>query len=89
MGGSTQAHAGARAGVFGGGVCPRWCSPWCGHVYVFFLAGAAQVTVVDAKHLLLHLDEVKPAGVVNEAAQQVVPLCPRAGGGPGAAGRGG
>ncbi len=29
------------------------------------------VTVVDAKHLLLHLDEVKPDGVVNESVEQV------------------
>lgn len=31
----------------------------------------AILTVVDTKHLLQHLDEVKPADVVNEAAQQV------------------
>ena len=29
------------------------------------------VTVVDAKHILLHLDEVKPDGVENEAVEQV------------------
>ena len=29
------------------------------------------VTLVDAKHAELHLDEVKPAGVVNEALEQV------------------
>jgi G3E family GTPase len=31
----------------------------------------AIVTVVDAKHLLRHLDEVKPDGVENEAIEQV------------------
>ena len=31
----------------------------------------AIVTVVDAKHLLLHLDEVKPEGVENEAVEQL------------------
>jgi G3E family GTPase len=31
----------------------------------------AIVTVVDAKHLLAHLDEVKPDGVENEAVEQV------------------
>eukprot|EP00270_Netrium_digitus_P000641 TRINITY_DN10719_c0_g1_i2.p1 TRINITY_DN10719_c0_g1~~TRINITY_DN10719_c0_g1_i2.p1 ORF type:complete len:475 (+),score=122.33 TRINITY_DN10719_c0_g1_i2:54-1427(+) len=29
------------------------------------------VTVVDAKHVSLHLDEEKPAGVVNEAVEQI------------------
>jgi G3E family GTPase len=29
------------------------------------------VTVVDSKHLLLHLDDEKPEGVVNEAVEQV------------------
>jgi len=29
------------------------------------------VTLVDAKHAFLHLDEVKPEGVVNEALEQV------------------
>jgi G3E family GTPase len=29
------------------------------------------VTIVDAKHFLQHLDEVKPAGVINEAQRQV------------------
>jgi hypothetical protein len=28
------------------------------------------LTVVDAKHVLLHLDEIKPDGVVNESIQQ-------------------
>jgi G3E family GTPase len=31
----------------------------------------AVLTVVDAKHVTQHLDEVKPHGVVNEAVQQV------------------
>ncbi|MFV0258647.1 MAG: CobW family GTP-binding protein [Acidimicrobiales bacterium] len=31
----------------------------------------AIVTVVDAKHLLPHLDEVKPEGVENEAVEQI------------------
>jgi G3E family GTPase len=31
----------------------------------------AIVTVVDAKHVLTHLDEVKPDGVENEAIEQV------------------
>ena len=31
----------------------------------------AILTVVDAKHILLHLDEEKPDGVVNESVQQV------------------
>ena len=31
----------------------------------------AIVTVVDAKHLLLHLDEVKPDGVENESIEQL------------------
>jgi G3E family GTPase len=31
----------------------------------------AIVTLVDAKHILDHLDEVKPAGVENEAVEQV------------------
>ncbi|KAL4434344.1 hypothetical protein ABPG75_000785 [Micractinium tetrahymenae] len=31
----------------------------------------AIITVVDSKHILLHLDEVKPDGVVNESIQQV------------------
>jgi G3E family GTPase len=31
----------------------------------------AIVTVVDAKHLLVHLDEVKPDGVENEAVEQL------------------
>ena len=31
----------------------------------------AIVTLVDAKHALAHLDEVKPAGVENEAVEQV------------------
>jgi G3E family GTPase len=31
----------------------------------------AIVTVVDAKHVLDHLDEVKPDGVVNEAVEQI------------------
>ncbi len=31
----------------------------------------AIVTVVDARHLLLHLDEVKPEGVENEAVEQL------------------
>jgi G3E family GTPase len=31
----------------------------------------AIVTVVDAKHILAHLDEVKPDGVENEAVEQV------------------
>lgn len=29
------------------------------------------VTLVDAKHAFLHLDEVKPKGVVNEAVEQI------------------
>jgi G3E family GTPase len=29
------------------------------------------VTLVDAKHANLHLDEVKPKGVVNEAVEQI------------------
>lgn len=29
------------------------------------------VTLVDAKHAVLHLDEVKPKGVVNEAVEQI------------------
>ncbi|CAL5056288.1 unnamed protein product [Urochloa decumbens] len=29
------------------------------------------VTLVDAKHAKLHLDEVKPKGIVNEAVQQI------------------
>lgn len=29
------------------------------------------VTLVDAKHARLHLDEVKPKGVVNEAVEQI------------------
>ena len=31
----------------------------------------AIITVVDCKHIMQHLDEVKPEGVVNEALQQV------------------
>ncbi|GAB4816668.1 hypothetical protein N2152v2_003714 [Parachlorella kessleri] len=31
----------------------------------------AILTVVDAKHILLHLDEEKPDGIVNESVQQV------------------
>lgn len=27
--------------------------------------------VVDAKHILLHLDEEKPDGIINESIQQV------------------
>jgi hypothetical protein len=30
-----------------------------------------RVAVVDAKHILLHLDDVKPDGIVNESIQQV------------------
>ena len=29
------------------------------------------VTLVDAKHAALHLDEVKPKGIVNEAVEQI------------------
>lgn len=29
------------------------------------------VTLVDAKHVGFHLDEVKPEGVVNEAVEQI------------------
>lgn len=29
------------------------------------------VTLVDAKHARIHLDEVKPKGVVNEAVEQI------------------
>lgn len=29
------------------------------------------VTLVDAKHVGLHIDEVKPDGVVNEAVEQI------------------
>lgn len=29
------------------------------------------VTLVDAKHVGFHLDEVKPKGVVNEAIEQI------------------
>lgn len=29
------------------------------------------VTLVDAKHANLHLDEVKPKGIVNEAVEQI------------------
>ena len=29
------------------------------------------VTWVDAKHVRLHLDEVKPEGIVNEAVEQI------------------
>lgn len=29
------------------------------------------VTLVDAKHVGLHLDEVKPKGIVNEAVEQI------------------
>lgn len=29
------------------------------------------VTLVDAKHARLHLDEVKPEGFVNEAVEQI------------------
>ena len=29
------------------------------------------VTLVDAKHVGFHLDEVKPKGVVNEAVEQI------------------
>ena len=29
------------------------------------------VTLVDAKHLIMHLDEEKPEGVENEAVEQV------------------
>ncbi|KAG1668150.1 hypothetical protein FOA52_005142 [Chlamydomonas sp. UWO 241] len=31
----------------------------------------AVLTVVDAKHIMQHLDEVKPDGVVNESVQQI------------------
>jgi len=31
----------------------------------------AIITVVDAKHIIQHLDEVKPEGVENEAVEQV------------------
>ena len=31
----------------------------------------AIVSVVDAKHILKRLDEVKPEGAVNEAARQI------------------
>jgi hypothetical protein len=31
----------------------------------------AILTVVDSKHCLIHLDEIKPDGIVNEAIQQV------------------
>lgn len=31
----------------------------------------AVLTVVDAKHVMQHLDEVKPDGVINEAIQQI------------------
>ena len=31
----------------------------------------AIITVVDCKHIMQHLDEAKPEGVVNEALQQV------------------
>ena len=31
------------------------------------------VTLVDAKHLIMHLDEEKPEGVENEAVEQVAP----------------
>jgi hypothetical protein len=30
------------------------------------------ITLVDAKHAGIHLDEVKPKGVVNEAVEQIV-----------------
>lgn len=29
------------------------------------------VTLVDAKHAMQHIDEVKPDGVVNEAVEQI------------------
>lgn len=29
------------------------------------------VTLVDAKHATIHLDEIKPKGVVNEAIEQI------------------
>ncbi len=29
------------------------------------------VTVIDAKHILQHLDEIKPEGVENESVEQV------------------
>lgn len=29
------------------------------------------VTLVDAKHVGFHLDEVKPKGIVNEAVEQI------------------
>lgn len=32
----------------------------------------AVLTVVDTKHVVQHLDEQKPDGVVNEAIQQVM-----------------
>lgn len=35
------------------------------------------VPVVDAKHILLHLDEEKPDGVINESIQQVGPAVRR------------
>ena len=32
----------------------------------------AVITVVDAKHIIQHLDEVKPEGAENEAVEQVL-----------------
>ncbi len=29
------------------------------------------MTVIDAKHILQHLDEIKPEGVENESVEQV------------------
>jgi len=38
------------------------------------LPATTVLTLVDAKHITQHLDEVKPDGVVNEAVQQVPPV---------------
>ncbi len=35
----------------------------------------AVLTVVDAKHIVQHLDEEKPQDVVNESVQQASMLC--------------
>lgn len=35
----------------------------------------AIVTLVDAKHIVMHLDEEKPDGAVNEATEQVICCC--------------
>jgi hypothetical protein len=71
--GEGENLAGLAAWGIGG---PKVTQLSCYHPTIHGCAAAA--AVVDCKHILLHLDEIKPDGIVNESIQQArgCPPCP-------------